>query len=718
MMKLVTTIAVSVMLCLSLSKTSGAQEFDSLPSQTLLYSGVANITVVDSFFVSAGPGGISVFTFDADVQKFDFTNFAHLDIDSVTVKRFDTKLFIKQDLYTLYVMDLAVLPEVAIIDTILFPHAVADFEIAGSYFYTAAYFDGIQQYYYDGIAPVMSDSSMKGVLVTDILLENDTLYAVDEYNGLMRYDVSGSDLGNYLDYIYSSSRLFSVRKEADNLYLLRLQGGMYIADASLSGISAIVDSVTDISYMRDLIITGDKLLAVSQRFINVYEKQSLAFIRQISTPDNLHDGDFFTISSELVLLLPDTKGGISVVSVDNVSDPYQGLVHASEIHEMLIYDNKLIISGPNEPVKVFAIDDTGYVSFEFSIYEDIKNSTDMVHNGDSLLVLYPELDRVAVYLNSTTPESLYLDLAFSVGASTVNDLYIHDFPINDMKHLLVQNSNSVDVYAMSDSGYVQYQNTWNFIGYVYTVNAIDSFLFVSTSKSQMLTYKINNDYSLTFLNDYSLNSDIFSSVEVNKSVYLFENNAVFKYTVYDTLGVVADSVTELQNAVREVRFENGKLYSAEFDGISVYGLQNNVPELLQHDGFPANTIAVSDKIIAASNGNGLVVYRITAPPADSVEGSNEPYADLVSLSQNYPNPFNAATVIQFSLSQPRQVKLEIFNILGRKVSEPVNSRFEAGIHEVEWDGTNSSGHPVATGVYFYRISSETFLQTKKMVLLK
>ena len=58
MMKPVIIIIVTVLLCLSLIQISGAQEFDSIPSQTLLYSGVANITVVDSFFVSAGPGGI------------------------------------------------------------------------------------------------------------------------------------------------------------------------------------------------------------------------------------------------------------------------------------------------------------------------------------------------------------------------------------------------------------------------------------------------------------------------------------------------------------------------------------------------------------------------------------------------------------------------------------------------------------------------------------
>ncbi|UCD95030.1 MAG: T9SS type A sorting domain-containing protein, partial [Candidatus Zixiibacteriota bacterium] len=87
-------------------------------------------------------------------------------------------------------------------------------------------------------------------------------------------------------------------------------------------------------------------------------------------------------------------------------------------------------------------------------------------------------------------------------------------------------------------------------------------------------------------------------------------------------------------------------------------------------------------------------------------------------SQNYPNPFNAVTRIQFYLPQACHIELEICNIVGQAVSIPVRSTLEAGTHIVEWDGRDSGGRLVASGIYFCRLKAGDFVDTKKMVLLK
>ena len=83
------------------------------------------------------------------------------------------------------------------------------------------------------------------------------------------------------------------------------------------------------------------------------------------------------------------------------------------------------------------------------------------------------------------------------------------------------------------------------------------------------------------------------------------------------------------------------------------------------------------------------------------------------LEQNYPNPFNPTTTIQFAVPAVSDVKLEVFNILGQKVSTLVNRRMEAGLHTVNFNASN-----LASGVYFYRLQSGSFVQTKKMLLIK
>ncbi|MEK7775447.1 MAG: C25 family cysteine peptidase, partial [Candidatus Zixiibacteriota bacterium] len=89
-----------------------------------------------------------------------------------------------------------------------------------------------------------------------------------------------------------------------------------------------------------------------------------------------------------------------------------------------------------------------------------------------------------------------------------------------------------------------------------------------------------------------------------------------------------------------------------------------------------------------------------------------------SLSQNYPNPFNPSTSIAFELPRRSQVSLTVLNVLGEVVSTLVKSEFLAGHHEVIWDGSANGGLPIASGVYFYRLSAGDFSETRKMILLK
>ena len=83
------------------------------------------------------------------------------------------------------------------------------------------------------------------------------------------------------------------------------------------------------------------------------------------------------------------------------------------------------------------------------------------------------------------------------------------------------------------------------------------------------------------------------------------------------------------------------------------------------------------------------------------------------LEQNFPNPFNPNTTIRFSLPGSGNVKLEIFNILGEKVQTLLKEFYNAGIHEIEFDAGN-----LPSGIYFYQLQAGSFVETKKMVLLK
>jgi hypothetical protein len=89
-----------------------------------------------------------------------------------------------------------------------------------------------------------------------------------------------------------------------------------------------------------------------------------------------------------------------------------------------------------------------------------------------------------------------------------------------------------------------------------------------------------------------------------------------------------------------------------------------------------------------------------------------------SLSQNHPNPFNSKTAIEYSLPQEGQVKITIYNILGQRVKTLLDQRQARGHKRVFWDGKNEKAKTVSSGIYFYRMETEEFVQTKKMLYLK
>jgi len=87
--------------------------------------------------------------------------------------------------------------------------------------------------------------------------------------------------------------------------------------------------------------------------------------------------------------------------------------------------------------------------------------------------------------------------------------------------------------------------------------------------------------------------------------------------------------------------------------------------------------------------------------------------DQFFLAQNYPNPFNPTTTFKFAIESAGQVDLSVYNVVGQKVSTVVSGVLDAGQHEITWNAEQYS-----SGVYFYRLTTPTNTETRKMMLLK
>ena len=118
--------------------------------------------------------------------------------------------------------------------------------------------------------------------------------------------------------------------------------------------------------------------------------------------------------------------------------------------------------------------------------------------------------------------------------------------------------------------------------------------------------------------------------------------------------------------------------------------------ILKHnaDGSP-------DSIVVSGKGLLTAIQDVTLIPTE------------YELSQNYPNPFNPSTTISFSLPSRSFVSLKLFDVLGREVATIISEEMSAGIYTRQW---NATGMP--SGVYFYRLQAGSFIDTKKLVLLR
>ena len=142
-----------------------------------------------------------------------------------------------------------------------------------------------------------------------------------------------------------------------------------------------------------------------------------------------------------------------------------------------------------------------------------------------------------------------------------------------------------------------------------------------------------------------------------------------------------DSVMQIENVGGNIRETN--IQFASPDGLTTY-----------HPDFQEGNVAI------------LV-------PTGINDDLNSALPKDFSLAQNYPNPFNPTTIIGFSLPTASHVKLEVFNVLGQKVETLADGKYSAGNYNMEFNATN---HP--SGVFFYRLTHDNGVETKKMILIK
>ena len=159
-------------------------------------------------------------------------------------------------------------------------------------------------------------------------------------------------------------------------------------------------------------------------------------------------------------------------------------------------------------------------------------------------------------------------------------------------------------------------------------------------------------------------------------------------------------------------------------GVATDGTGGIADAILGH--FDIDVLS-DDPIVLTDGDFALVLADILTDGGEEkfIYGSGQSYSRILvpatyknGLAQNYPNPFNPQTTLAYSLKDASGVSLVIYDVAGRRVRELVNEQRKPGVYKVVWDGRDGNGTQVASGVYFYKLVAGSFVDTKKMIMLK
>jgi hypothetical protein len=134
--------------------------------------------------------------------------------------------------------------------------------------------------------------------------------------------------------------------------------------------------------------------------------------------------------------------------------------------------------------------------------------------------------------------------------------------------------------------------------------------------------------------------------------------------------------------------------------------------------FHSSAVQDNDKLIIGCDNGKIYAFHIDVVIPSDINTIKSRIPDKSELQQNYPNPFNPATWINFTLKERGKVEIKIYDSLGQVIKTLVQTGMQAGAHSLKWDGTDSRGIPVASGLYFCQLQTNDYTSTRKMIVLR
>ncbi|MBK8550200.1 MAG: T9SS type A sorting domain-containing protein [Ignavibacteria bacterium] len=311
-------------------------------------------------------------------------------------------------------------------------------------------------------------------------------------------------------------------------------------------------------------------------------------------------------------------------------------------------------------------------------------------NGDSMVFIGTRNGVFRQYNNGT-----WLQINFGLPANS----WVRDLSISPEGYILAATTNGVFRSTNQGNAWIPSGNGLPSGDTIISLSKFSAKGDVYCASSSGKAYKTNSGFAWTQM--FSQRDEHISKIEISDEVLI----DIFMIMIGNLIEAAIDDIN--------YSFDEGQTWRGCY-------LIPNVSSPVSSFGFEVT----SDKSVKTYAGQflnaagGAKIYKTLINVNVGVNQISSVVPNTFSLSQNYPNPFNPVTKIKFDISsdvklEKSNVKLSIYDALGREVQVIVNQELSAGSYEAEWDASNQN-----SGIYFYKFVAGNFTETKSMILLK
>jgi hypothetical protein len=325
------------------------------------------------------------------------------------------------------------------------------------------------------------------------------------------------------------------------------------------------------------------------------------------------------------------------------------------------------------------------MTFKAVAHSDGSTLFDLNYTDESIVI--NELEEIEFLVSTTTLNNNWMDnLLVKTSGTTVIDTF---FAALDIK------SNSCPNPLNAGKGNSEF---WVYVD--------DEFDISSSGASSDALAKAHSGKRRGVLPVAILGTDDFDVSEIDVASVMLEGVPFLRHNYEDVSTPVPDDAGECE--CTDIGPDGFIDLTMKFDKNAII---NEIGEVNVGDVIP---LTLTGELLDGTPIEGVDCVVIVGHGGPQYSQSGESQFELA----NYPNPFNPTTEISFNLPVMSNVRLDVYNIVGQKVTTLVDGPMQPGPHSVTWNGMSDSGEPIASGMYFYRLEAGNYSESRKMLLLK